>query len=257
VYRAAQVCPIGHSENDISARPSLGLRTACGGRSASRSDGVTTLLFVNASPRGAESPSKVVADAYLSALLERNPDLRIDTMHLPNESVPTFNHAAVSAKMAVITGVEFDDAQRATWDEVTAFARRFVDADRYLIAAPTWNGSIPHRLKRFIEIVHQPGITWTFRPKTGFVGLLAGKHATLVLTSERRRCGVVSGVAEEHDSTYLRDRLAEAGVNAVDEIRFRSDILSTDCVSGLLHARQQAVRLAARHGDLLATQSPM
>lgn len=223
----------------------------------SRSDGVTTLLFVDASPRGAESPSTILADAYLSALRERNPDLCVDTMHLSNESLPIFNQAAVSAKMAVITGAEFDDAQRATWDEVTAFARRFVDADRYLIAASTLNGGIPPRLKRFVDIVHQPGITWTFKPQTGFVGLLAGKHATLVLTSRRCAYGVASRGVGEHDSTYLRDRLAEARVNAVDEIRFQSRILSFNSVSAHLQARQQAVRLAARHGDLSATQRPM
>ena len=209
-----------------------------------------TLLYLQASPRGAESQSIDLADAYVSALRAHNPDLHVDTLQLWDESLPPFDQAEVSAKMAVITGRDFTDAQRATWEAITAFAQRFVTANRYVIAAPMWNGNIPYRLKRFIDIVHQPGITWTLNPQTGFTGLLAGKHATLVLTSGVYARGVAPGFGIDHHSTYLRDWLTEAGVTEIDEIRFQPTILTADPAAGFQRAREQAIELADRHGEL-------
>jgi FMN-dependent NADH-azoreductase len=125
---------------------------------------MTTLLYLQASPRGTDSQSIALADAYLSSLRANNPDLHVDTMPLRNEHLPAFDQAKASAKMAVISGRDFDDVQHAAWDEVVAFAQRFVTADRYLIAAPMWNAGIRYRLKHCVDIVHQPGVTWTLNP---------------------------------------------------------------------------------------------
>lgn len=69
------------------------------------------------------------------------------------------------------------------WDEITTIAQRFITADRYLFAIPMWNNGIPYKLKQYIDLIHQPGLTFGFSPETGYFGLLEGKKATLVYTS--------------------------------------------------------------------------
>jgi FMN-dependent NADH-azoreductase len=213
---------------------------------------VTRLLYVQASPRESESQSIHLAETYLSALRQTNPDLDVDMIELWDAFLPAFDHDKAAAKMKVIAGQEFDDAQRQAWDEVTAIAARFISADRYLFAVPMWNGGIPYRLKHYIDIIHQPGLTWTLDPQRGYTGLLTGKHATLALTSGVYSQGVAKEFGVDHHSTYLHDWLREAGVTEVDDIRFQPTLLTPDPAGGRREAEARAVELARRHGRLAA-----
>ena len=38
-----------------------------------------------------------------------------------------------------------------------------------------WNFGIPYRLKQYIDILVQPGYTFSYSPETGYKGLLTGK----------------------------------------------------------------------------------
>jgi FMN-dependent NADH-azoreductase len=213
---------------------------------------VTRLLYVQASPREAESESIQLAETYLSALRERNPDLDVDTIALWDAFLPAFDHDKVAAKTKVVVGEEFDDVQRQAWDEVKAIAERFIAADRYLFAVPMWNGGIPYRLKHYIDIVHQPGLTWTLDPQRGYIGLLTGKHATLALTSGVYSQGVAKEFGVDHHSTYLHDWLREAGVSEIDDIRFQPTLLTVDPAGGREKAQARAVELAHLHGRVTA-----
>ena len=140
---------------------------------------MSNLLYIKASPRGADSKSAAVADAYLAALREQLPDLAVDTLDLFRDKIPDFDGDKVAAKMAVITGQPNEGRQKTAWDEITAVAGRFIAADRYLIASPMWNGGIPYRLKQYIDVIHQPGLLWSLDPQTGDHGLLKNKgHAS-------------------------------------------------------------------------------
>ena len=119
---------------------------------------MTKLLYIKASPRGTDSKSGAVADAYLAALREQLPDLAVDTLDLSKDRIPDFDGDKVAAKMAVITGQAHEGRQTTAWEEITEVASRFIAADRYLIASPMWNGGIPYRLKQYIDVIHQPGL---------------------------------------------------------------------------------------------------
>lgn len=210
---------------------------------------MTRLLFLQGSPRKGDSKSIQVAQAYLAALQELNPDLDVDVLELWDADLPAFDGDKSAAKMNVITGASHDEAQRTAWNEILEVANRFVAADRYLIAAPMWNSGIPYRLKHYIDIIHQPGVLWRLDPKTGYHGLLADKQATLVLTSGVFHEDVPGPeFGTDHHSTYLRDWLTQAGVTAIDEIRFQPTVLTDDPAQGLATARRRAVDLANKHG---------
>ena len=123
--------------------------------------------------------------------------------------------------MKVMTGRVPEGAEKEAWDEITVVANRFIAADRYLLAVPMWNIGIPYRLKHYIDIIHQPGLTWGLNPKTGFIGLLKNKHATIVLTSGAYAPGTPPGFGPDHHSSYIQAWLNQAGVTEIDEIRFQ------------------------------------
>jgi FMN-dependent NADH-azoreductase len=208
---------------------------------------MNNLLYIKASPRSADSKSSALADAYIAALRERLPDLSVDTLDLSRESIPDFDGDKVAAKMAVIAGRTNDGRQRSAWDEIMEVAIRFIAADRYLIASPMWNGGIPYRLKQYIDVIHQPGLLWGLDPQTGYYGLLKDKKAVLALTSGAYAPSMPSpAFGIDHQSTYLRDWLNQAGVTEIEEIRFQPTLLTSDFEGSFKAAVSSARSLAAR-----------
>lgn len=208
---------------------------------------MTKVLFIKASPRGSESKSAAVADAYLAALRDRVPNIIVDVLDLSAERLPDFDGDKVAAKMAVITGQAQQGRQKTAWDEITEVAKRFIEADRYLIAAPMWNGGIPYRLKQYIDVIHQPGLLWGLDPTTGYFGLLKNKKAVLALTSGAFGPSMPSpAFGIDHHSTYLRDWLNQAGVSDVETIRFQPTLLTADPKAAFEAAVAEAIALAGR-----------
>jgi FMN-dependent NADH-azoreductase len=208
---------------------------------------MSKLLYIKASPRGADSRSSAVADTYLAALRERLSNLSVDTLDLAQEKIPDFDGDKVDAKMAVITGQANEGRQKSAWDEITAVANRFIAADRYLIAVPMWNGGIPYRLKQYIDVIHQPGLLWGLDPQTGYFGLLKNKKAVLALTSGAYGPSMPSpAFGVDHHSTYLRDWLNQAGVTDIEEIRFQPTLLTSNPEASFKAAMAAAQSLAAR-----------
>ena len=205
------------------------------------------ILYIKASPRGSDSKSAAIADVYLTALRERIPGLVVDTIDLAEEKLPEFDGDKVAAKMAVLTGETHQGRQKTAWDEISQIANRFIEADRYLLAVPMWNGGIPHRLKQYIDLIHQPGLLWGLDPTTGYFGLLKHKKAVLALTSGAFGPSMPSpAFGIDHHSTYLRDWLNQAGVTDIEMIRFQPTLLNPDPKRALEAAVAEAVLLAGR-----------
>lgn len=207
---------------------------------------MTRLLFIKASPRGSASRSVAVAESYLAALLAKHPATEVDGLDLWEADLPPFDGNRANAKLNVITGGAQSDSQRTQWDEITAIAQRFIAADHYLFAVPMWNGGIPYRLKQYIDIIHQPGLLFGLKPESGYFGLLQNKRATLVYTS-----GAFSPAAPspafgvDHHATYLRAWLNQAGVTAIEEIRYQPTLLTADPEGTFAAAKADAAARAA------------
>ena len=209
---------------------------------------MTKLLYVQASPRGEESKSAQVAEAYLAVLRETNPDLEVDTLPVWDTDLPVFDGNKVAAKINVITGQDQNAVQKTAWDQIVEIAGRFVSADRYLFAVPMWNSGIPYRLKHYIDVIHQPGLLWGLKPETGYFGMLENKHATLVLTSGAYAESFPSpAFGVDLHSTYMRAWLNQAGITAIDEIRFQPTLLTQDPAGDFERAKQTAIDLADTH----------
>ena len=212
---------------------------------------MTKLLFIQASPRGEQSRSIQVAQAYLDVLKAMNRTLEVDVLPLWETELPAFDGDKAAAKVNVMLGQEQSAVQKTAWNQVVEIASRFISADRYLFAVPMWNGTIPYRLKHYIDIIHQPGLLWGLKPETGYFGLLENKHATLVLTAGAYADSFPSpAFGVDHQSTYLKAWLNQAGVTAIDDLRFQPTLLTADPHGALEQARQAAVALAKAHARI-------
>jgi FMN-dependent NADH-azoreductase len=110
-----------------------------------------------------------------------------------------------------------------------------------------WNGGIPYRLKQYVDVIHQPGLLWRLDPQTGYHGLLTGKRAVLAPTSGAFGPAMPSpAFGVDYHSTYLRAWLAQAGVTAVEEIRFQPTLLTPDPEASAAAALKAARALGAR-----------
>jgi len=205
------------------------------------------LLYIKASPRGSLSKSTALADAYIKALRERVADLQVDMLDLACEPLPEFDGDRVAAKMAIFGGQSHDAKQRTLWDQISAIAQRFANADRYLLAVPMWNNGVPYRLKQYIDIIHQPGLLWGFDPQKGYIGLLEGKKAVLALTSGAYGPQMPSpAFGVDYHSTYLRSWLNQAGVTDIIDIRFQPTMLTADPDGDFQEAVKAAQEFAFR-----------
>ena len=206
---------------------------------------MTKLLYIKASPRYTASRSIAVADAYLAALSAKTPGLEVDVLDPWTAGLPEFDGNRANAKLTVFGGGANAGEQATRWDEIVAIARRFIAADHYLFAIPMWNGGIPYKLKQYIDVIHQPGLTFGFDPEKGYFGLLNGKKATLVYTSGAFSQAFPSpAFGVDHHSTYMTAWLNQTGVTDITEIRYQPTILTADSEGDFARAMAAAAALA-------------
>ncbi len=136
---------------------------------------MSTLLYIQCSPRGQRSKSITVADAFVETYKQKHPDDKIVTLNIFKEKLPAFDGLAVQAKYTILHGQKHSKEELQAWKKVEKIIEQFKSADKYVLAVPMWNFGIPYRLKQYIDILVQPGYTFSYNPETGYRGLLTGK----------------------------------------------------------------------------------
>lgn len=176
------------------------------------------VLLVNASPRGEDSRSLGIAEAFLDEYRPVSVD-RLDVFG----DLPPFGQGQVAAKMAVIAGASPNEQD---WAQVVGTAARLQAADTWVFTVPMWNGGIPWALKLLIDTVTQPGIAFSFSPDAGYRGLLGGRRAIVIYTSRVFTPGVEPRFGTDYQSTYLSWWLTYCGLTEIHELRLQPTIPS-------------------------------
>jgi FMN-dependent NADH-azoreductase len=203
------------------------------------------LLVIQGSPRGDRSKSAAVAQAFLAAYKEANPADTVETLDLWSVSLPTFDGDMLEAKYAVLHGQAHTAEQAAAWKTVADMAAAFKAADKYLIAVPMWNFSIPYKVKHFFDIIIQPGLTFSFSPETGYQGLVTGKKAAIIY-ARGGAYGPGSG-AEAYDlqTRTLGGLLGFIGITEQHNILVEPTLAAPDAVAQTIDkAAKEAHKLA-------------
>lgn len=201
---------------------------------------MTRILHIIGSPRGHESNSSTLATTYINARLEKEPYINIDTLNLWNENLPEFSGDQASAKMTFFGVGEMNDSLKTVWDEIVAIVDRFTSADEIVVSVPMWNGSIPYKLKHYIDIITQPGLLFGFDPEVGYSGLLENKKAVVFYTSGVFSPGANEKYGTDFHSTYLSWWFDLIGVNDVKAVRFQPSLLTGTPEEDLNHALVRA-----------------
>jgi FMN-dependent NADH-azoreductase len=176
------------------------------------------LLHIESSPRGDRSASITVARQFIDAYRAAHPGDTVETLNLWTANLPEFNNAIIESKYAILSGQKQTPEQVAAWAAVVRVADQFKAADKFVFSLPMWNFGIPYKLKHWIDVIAQPGQTFTFSPETGYKGLVTGKP-TVAIYARGGAYGPGTG-AESYDaqSTYLKQLLGFIGITDLKEI---------------------------------------
>ena len=136
--------------------------------------------YIECSPRGDRSHSTKIAQAYLEQAKTNIPDLELNNINPWSLDLPEFNGEMLDAKYSVIRGDNPSEGEITAWSRVKNIFDEFNDADHYLFSVPMWNFNIPYKLKHYIDIVTQPGMSWSYTPEDGYKGLMTDKTATVI-----------------------------------------------------------------------------
>ena len=136
--------------------------------------------YIECSPRGERSHSTKIAQAYIEQAKKNIPDLELNHINPWSLNLPEFDGDMLNAKYSVISGTDPSADEVSAWSNVKNIFDEFNNADHYLFSVPMWNFNIPYKLKHYIDIITQPGMSWSYTPEDGYKGLMTDKTATII-----------------------------------------------------------------------------
>ncbi len=139
--------------------------------------------YIECSPRGERSHSTKIAEAYIEQAKKNIPDLELNHINPWSLNLPEFDGDMLNAKYSVIRGTDPSADEVSAWSNVKNIFDEFNNADHYLFSVPMWNFNIPYKLKHYIDIITQPGMSWSYTPEDGYKGLMTDKTATIIYST--------------------------------------------------------------------------
>jgi FMN-dependent NADH-azoreductase len=205
------------------------------------------LLYIEASPRKDRSASIEIARTFVTEYQKAHPGDFIDTLDLWKTDLPEFDGEVVDAKYAILHGLKHTEAQREAWSAVEKVISHFTGADKYLFSLPMWNFGIPYKLKHYIDVLTQPGYTFSFTPSEGYKGLVTGKPAVAVYARGGSYPAGSGGASFDLQKTYMELLLGFIGFKDIQSIVIEPTLSSPEETErAKTAARELAKKVAAR-----------
>ncbi len=205
---------------------------------------MTKLLYLEASPRKDRSKSITIAKKFVETYRATHAGDEVETLDLWKMDLPPFDGATINAKYKVMHGQNPSADEAAAWQTVVGLCDQFKSGDKYLISTPMWNFGIPYKLKHYIDLIAQPGQTFSFSPETGYSGLVTGKPVVIVYA----RGGAYSSAetqAMDYQKSYLEFLLGFIGFTDIRPIVVEPTLSAPDDVAKTeAEAAQRAEELA-------------
>jgi FMN-dependent NADH-azoreductase len=208
---------------------------------------VAKLLYIESSPRKKRSSSIAVAKLFLDEYRRLHPKDEIVDIDLWKKELPQFDGDVIDAKYSILHGERSTEAQAKAWKRVEEIISEFKNFDKYVISLPMWNFGIPYKLKHYIDVLVQPGYTFSFSPEKGYQGLVLEKPIVLIY-ARGGAYGAETG-AEQFD---LQKRYMETILGFIGFKDFCSIVIEPTLSGGpekkeqaLNNAKQEAKKAAA------------
>lgn len=195
---------------------------------------MSKLLYIkaNAKPEG-QSRTFKISDSFVNEYKQNNPTDEIITLDLYKENIDFLK----GEDLGSVFGPKNEESRN---HPILKYSYQFAEADKYVIAAPMWNLSVPSILKAYIDYVSIVGIAFKYT-ENGPVGLLENKKAVYVAT----RGGAYAETPYEMDGIYLRGILTFFGIKDIQTIAAEKlDVAGEDIDKTLENAISKAKEAA-------------
>lgn len=135
---------------------------------------MSKVLYIKANAKEeGQSRTFKISDSFIEEYKKVNPDDEIITLDLYKEGIAPLPVGQLAELHVPAPGT-------GKGHPILKYAFQFLEADKYVIAEPFWNLSIPAILKAYIDYISVTGITFKYTA-TGPVGLCVGKKAVNIV----------------------------------------------------------------------------
>ena len=196
---------------------------------------MSKVLYIKANIKNeGETRTFKVSDSFVEEYMKNNPQDEVIVLDLYKEKIDFLR----PEDLGVVFGPKNEDSKK---HPVLKYAYQFAEADKYIIAAPMWNLSMPAILKAYIDYVSVTGITFKYTEK-GPVGLLNDKKAVHIVS----RGGEYGDAPYEMGDRYLRTILGFFGIHDIETIAIENlDVAGVD-VQGKIEEGIEKSKLIAQ-----------
>lgn len=197
---------------------------------------MSKVLYIkaNVKPEG-ESRTFKVSDSFIEEYKKNNPNDEIITLDLYKEKIDFLR----PEDLGKIFGAKDDESRN---NPILKYAYEFAEADKYVIAAPMWNLSIPAILKAYIDYVSVTGITFKYTAN-GPVGLLNNKKAIHIVA----RGGEYGDAPYEMGDRYIKTILGFFGIQDIETLAIENlDLMGADVEGKVNDGLEKAKDLAKK-----------
>lgn len=168
-----------------------------------------TLLQIKSSIFSDGGQSSQLAERFIAAWRQSNPDGRVVVRDLAQEPVPHLDAARFGAFLA--KPEDRTPAQQAVIEHSDALIDELKRADVVVLGLPLYNFGLPSTLKAYFDHVARAGVTFRYT-ETGPVGLLTGKKVYVFAA----RGGLYAGTPNETQTPFIRTFLGFIGMNDIE-----------------------------------------
>lgn len=178
---------------------------------------MATLLKIDVSPRGDYSISRKLGAQFLKQWQQAHAGAKVISRDLAKTEMPFVDLPWI---MGAYSPEEArNDEHRAALKLGDEFIAELEEADEYLITTPMYNFAVPAALKAWIDHVVRAGKTFKTTPEGGYLGLLEGKRATVIVASAGSYDPGTPGETYNFETPYLKHILAFMGVTEVQFVQ--------------------------------------
>jgi FMN-dependent NADH-azoreductase len=204
------------------------------------------LLYIEASPRKERSASIQIARTFISEYERTHPSDTVETLDLWSNTLPEFDGHVIDSKYVILHGLEHTDEQRQAWSSVENIISQFTGAHKYIFSLPMWNFGIPYKLKHYLDVIVQPGYTFSFSPEEGYKGLMTGKPIATIY-ARGGAYGPETGMESyDYQKSYLEHILGFIGFGDFQTIAIEGTLASPEVKEKSMEAaREQAKKIAS------------
>ena len=177
---------------------------------------MSTLLHVDASPRGSQSISRQLSAAAVSAWKEKNPDGKVIERDLTTTELTFVDLNWILGSFS--TPDQQTDVHKSALAISDKLIEELLQADHIVIGTPMYNFAVPAVLKAWIDHIVRAGKTFKYG-STGPEGLVKGRKATVAIASAGAyETGSVME-AYNHEKPYLQFILGFMGITDVNVVQ--------------------------------------